>query len=150
MLKLKVAAMAAATLALTACGTASPTPTLAAGQLTTTSSDSTTSESTTTDPTTSEPTTTEPTTSEPTTTTDSTTVEPTTSTKTPPMEPTKSGVDHRRIALDRVGGGQVTKVERELEHGRTEWKYRILHNGQSYEVRVDAASGRITRFESKK
>lgn len=39
--------------------------------------------------------------------------------------------------------------ERELEHGRTEWQYRILHEGVTYEVRVDEATGGITRYETK-
>ncbi|MET0233151.1 MAG: PepSY domain-containing protein [Kibdelosporangium sp.] len=141
MLKLTVAALAAAAaLTLTACGAATPTNASLAGQLTTTSEDSTTEATTETS-------------------TGSATVPPassddssTTATEPAPepaMDP-PARVDHRRIALDRVGGGQVTKVERELEHGRTEWKYRIVHNGQTYDVRVDATSGGITRFESKK
>jgi uncharacterized membrane protein YkoI len=49
------------------------------------------------------------------------------------------------IAVDRVGGGQVTKVERELEHGRVEWKADVLRGGVRYEVRVDAATGTVVR-----
>lgn len=55
--------------------------------------------------------------------------------------------DARRIARDRVGGGQVTQVEREVEHGRVEWKVRLSNAGRAYEVRVDAETGTITRFE---
>jgi hypothetical protein len=49
------------------------------------------------------------------------------------------------IAVDRVGGGQVTKVERELEHGRVGWKVDVLCGGVRYEVRVDAATGTVVR-----
>jgi uncharacterized membrane protein YkoI len=52
------------------------------------------------------------------------------------------------IALVRVGGGRVTGIERELEHGRTEWKVRIATAGTEHEVRVDAGSGAVTRHKT--
>jgi hypothetical protein len=51
------------------------------------------------------------------------------------------------IAVAHVGGGRVTQVERELEHGRWEWKVRVANGGQEHDVRVDAASGAITRTD---
>ncbi|HEY0638679.1 MAG TPA: PepSY domain-containing protein [Pseudonocardiaceae bacterium] len=51
-----------------------------------------------------------------------------------------------QVALARVGGGTVTKVEQEYEHGRPEWKFEIAHAGTTWEVRVDAGTGTITRF----
>jgi len=53
-----------------------------------------------------------------------------------------------RIALARVGGGHITGVEQEMEHGRLEWKIRISHAGQRWDVRVDAGNGAITRIRS--
>jgi uncharacterized membrane protein YkoI len=53
------------------------------------------------------------------------------------------------IALGHVGGGVVTNVEREVEHGRLEWKVRIERNGNRYDVRVDTATGAITRVDAK-
>ncbi len=53
-----------------------------------------------------------------------------------------------RIALTRVGGGHVTGVEQEVEHGRLEWKIRVNHAGMSWDVRIDALTGAITRFRS--
>jgi uncharacterized membrane protein YkoI len=162
--KLKAAALAASLLILAACGT---NPTAGTASQLTTTDDSTTS-ATTTSATTPESTTTTPTTTD--STTDDSTTDDSTTDATPPTstednpnrrhddtpsktagdKPKPGGVDHRQIALNRVGGGQVIRAEQELEHGRTEWKYRIVHNGRTYEVRVDAASGIITRFETKK
>ncbi len=52
-------------------------------------------------------------------------------------------------ALHRVGGGTVTKVESEFEHGRAVWKVRIVKDGVRYDLHVDKETGAITRFESK-
>lgn len=51
------------------------------------------------------------------------------------------------IALAWVGGGHVVRVQHELEHGRFEWKVRIMHAGQEWDVRVDAGTGTVTRSE---
>lgn len=50
------------------------------------------------------------------------------------------------IALAKVGGGYVDEVERELEHGRWEWKVEVIRAGTEYDVRVDAQTGAITRL----
>ncbi|GIJ65458.1 PepSY domain-containing protein [Virgisporangium ochraceum] len=52
-------------------------------------------------------------------------------------------------ALARVGGGTVTSVESEFEHGRAVWKVRIVKDGVRYDVHVDKETGAITRFENK-
>ncbi len=52
------------------------------------------------------------------------------------------------IARGHVDGGQVSEVERETEHGRVEWKVRIRDGTQRVEVRVDAATGAITRIDT--
>ena len=44
-------------------------------------------------------------------------------------------------------GGTVTEVERELEHGQLEWKIEIQTAQGELDVRVDAATGQITRVD---
>ena len=51
------------------------------------------------------------------------------------------------IALRQVGGGRVTEVEREFEHGRLEWKIEVRSGPVEYDIRVDAATGAITRVK---
>jgi uncharacterized membrane protein YkoI len=47
----------------------------------------------------------------------------------------------REIAAAAVGGGEVTKVESELERGRLEWRVDVASSGVVHEVRVDATTG---------
>ncbi len=51
-------------------------------------------------------------------------------------------------ALGSTGGGQVTGIEREVEHGRMEWKVDVTRDGARHDVRVDATSGAVTRHET--
>jgi hypothetical protein len=45
-------------------------------------------------------------------------------------------------------GGTVREVEREVEHGRVEWKVEITaRDGNTYDVRLDAATGAVTRID---
>ncbi|KAA0941099.1 PepSY domain-containing protein [Streptomyces apricus] len=63
-----------------------------------------------------------------------------------------AAVDSRRagrIALAHVGGGTVTKVESETEHGRAVWSVRIVKDGARYDVDVDRATGEVTRSRAK-
>jgi uncharacterized membrane protein YkoI len=53
------------------------------------------------------------------------------------------------IALSHVGGGTLTEIEAETEHGRAVWSVKILRNGSRYEVHVDRGSGEITRSRTK-
>jgi uncharacterized membrane protein YkoI len=48
-------------------------------------------------------------------------------------------------AVAHLGGGTVTKIERETEHGRTVWEVEVAHDGRVTEVHVDTATGTITR-----
>jgi hypothetical protein len=50
----------------------------------------------------------------------------------------------RSIALKAVGGGTVTKVERETEHGRAVWDVYVSLNGVSYDIDVDRATGAVS------
>ncbi|HEY0453707.1 PepSY domain-containing protein [Actinophytocola sp.] len=69
-------------------------------------------------------------------------------TSTPSAAPGQlSADDAGRIAQERLGGGTVINIERELEHGRTEWKVELTKDGVTYDVRVDASTGDITRID---
>jgi uncharacterized membrane protein YkoI len=50
----------------------------------------------------------------------------------------------RELAVAEVGGGEVTKVESEVEHGRLEWKVVVLSGGVEHDVRIDATTGAVT------
>jgi uncharacterized membrane protein YkoI len=51
-----------------------------------------------------------------------------------------------KIALNKVNG-TITEVEKEMEHGRLEYKFEILSNRGEADVRVDAQTGEVTRVE---
>ena len=51
-----------------------------------------------------------------------------------------------KIALNKVNG-TITEVEKEMEHGRLEYKFEIKSNRGEADVRVDAQTGEITRVE---
>lgn len=70
-----------------------------------------------------------------------------TRTATPTQDVRVSQKEAVGIAKNRVGGGQVTEIEWEVEHGRTEWKVELVRDGVECEVRVDATTGAITRTE---
>jgi hypothetical protein len=42
----------------------------------------------------------------------------------------------------------VHEVEREVEHGRVEWKVEITKDGVTYDIRVDSLSGAVTRVDT--
>ena len=69
----------------------------------------------------------------------------TTPTSTPAAAVTADEAGSRAVA--RVGGGTVTKVEREVEHGRTVWKVDVRRDTRVTEVHVDVANGTVTRVE---
>ncbi|MFJ3224439.1 PepSY domain-containing protein [Streptomyces sp. NPDC086783] len=66
-------------------------------------------------------------------------------TATMPAKGAVSSRHARAIALSHVGGGSVTKVEAEMEHGRAVWSVRIVRDGARYDVDVDANTGEVTR-----
>jgi hypothetical protein len=58
-----------------------------------------------------------------------------------------SADDAAGIALARYGG-TVREVEREMEHGRMEWKVEVTAaDGTEYDVRLDARTGAVTRVD---
>ena len=75
-----------------------------------------------------------------------------TSTSPPTSTPAESDVavtadEAGSRAVARVGGGTVTKVEREVEHGRTVWKVDVRRDTRLTEVHVDVANGAVTRVD---
>lgn len=57
-----------------------------------------------------------------------------------------SAEEAAKIATNEVNG-KITKIEREMEHGRLEYKFEIQSDQGEADVRVDAESGKITRVE---
>ena len=51
-----------------------------------------------------------------------------------------------KIATNEVNG-KITEVEKEMEHGRLEFKFEIQSNRGEADVRVDAQTGEVTRVE---
>jgi len=50
-------------------------------------------------------------------------------------------------AVAHLGGGTVTKVEREVEHGRTTWEVDVRRDSRLTEVHVDVTTGAVARIE---
>jgi uncharacterized membrane protein YkoI len=67
------------------------------------------------------------------------------STSSTPAAATLSADEASAIALQHVGAGRVTGIERELEHGRTEWKVSVNDGARTIIVRVDATTGAVTQ-----
>ncbi|WP_329008923.1 PepSY domain-containing protein [Micromonospora rifamycinica] len=54
------------------------------------------------------------------------------------------------IALAKVGGGQITEIEREQEAGRPVWSVEIVDGDTEHEVEVDRDSGAVVKSEQEK
>ena len=67
----------------------------------------------------------------------------------PPLSGDIGAAEARRIALAEVGGGTVTKVESELEHGFSTWKIEVVRSGVEHDIYVDRATGDIVKADSK-
>ncbi|MBX6354876.1 MAG: PepSY domain-containing protein [Micromonosporaceae bacterium] len=52
-----------------------------------------------------------------------------------------------RIALARAGGGRITEIEAEFEHGRPVWKVELVNGGTKFEVYVDRDTGAVVKAE---
>ncbi|GAA1887268.1 PepSY domain-containing protein [Asanoa iriomotensis] len=65
----------------------------------------------------------------------------------PPLAGGIGSDEARRIALDRVGGGTVTEIESELEHGFATWKVEIVGGGVEHDIYVDRATGTIIKAD---
>jgi hypothetical protein len=51
----------------------------------------------------------------------------------------------KAIAIRVAGGGRVTKVESEVEHGRAVWDVDVLVKGVEHDIDVDQETGTVTR-----
>ncbi len=72
---------------------------------------------------------------------------PTSSTSVSSAPPELTADDASRLVRERMGG-TVHEIEREIEHGRLEWKVEITaRDGVTYDVRVDAVTGDVTRVD---
>jgi len=73
-----------------------------------------------------------------------------TPTSTSTSTPTAAGVTSVEAgsrAVTHLGGGTVTKVERETEHGRSVWDVEVRRDTRITEVHVDTATGAVTHVE---
>ncbi|GAB2569004.1 hypothetical protein Aab01nite_08250 [Paractinoplanes abujensis] len=50
----------------------------------------------------------------------------------------------RSKALSVVGGGRVTKVEAETEHGRAVWEIEVVYKGVEHDLDIDRRTGAVT------
>ncbi|MET8153838.1 PepSY domain-containing protein [Actinoplanes sp. NPDC049668] len=55
----------------------------------------------------------------------------------------------RAIALKATGGGRVTSIEAETEHGRAVWDIDVVTNGVRHDLDVDRSTGAILRHRTK-
>jgi hypothetical protein len=53
------------------------------------------------------------------------------------------------IALRAAGGGRVTKVERETEHGRPVFGIEVISGGTEHDLDIDRADGTILRHRAR-
>ncbi|WBB72540.1 PepSY domain-containing protein [Micromonospora sp. WMMD1128] len=51
------------------------------------------------------------------------------------------------VALARTGGGRVTEIEAETEHGRPAWSVKVVRDGWRHEVKVDRGTGAVLAAE---
>jgi uncharacterized membrane protein YkoI len=54
----------------------------------------------------------------------------------------------KAIAISAAGGGRVTKVERETEHGRAVWDVEVISGGIEHDIDVDRQTGAVLRHET--
>lgn len=69
-----------------------------------------------------------------------------TSSTSPSNTSTISVEEAAKIATNEVNG-KITEIEKEMEHGRLQFKFEIQSNQGEVDVRVDAENGNITRVE---
>ncbi len=51
------------------------------------------------------------------------------------------------IALAHAGGGRITEVERDREHGRPVWEVEIIKGGIEHEIDIDRETGAVVKAE---
>ena len=83
-----------------------------------------------------------------TTTSDTTSTETTTSTTSTSQDTNLTQEEAVNIAMT-VANGTVDRIETEIEDGKLVWKIRIISDGVRTDVRIDDATGKIIRVETK-
>jgi peptidase YpeB-like protein len=59
------------------------------------------------------------------------------------------GIDAaKEIAIRAAGGGRVTSIEQEVEHGRAVWSVDVLAGGVRHDLDVDLATGAVLRHQA--
>jgi peptidase YpeB-like protein len=59
------------------------------------------------------------------------------------------GIDAAKaIAIRAAGGGRVTSIERETEHGRAVWNVDVLIGGVDHDFDIDLATGAVSRHRA--
>jgi hypothetical protein len=61
---------------------------------------------------------------------------------------TVSAEQARAIAVRAAGGGRVTKVERDTEHGRAVWDVEVRDGAVEHDIDVDRRTGAVLRHET--
>lgn len=51
------------------------------------------------------------------------------------------------IALEKIGGGQITSIKLERDHGQQIYEVEGLYDGYEYEIEIDARTGEILKWE---
>ena len=59
-----------------------------------------------------------------------------------------SAAQARVKALATVGGGRVTKVEAETEHGRSIWEVEVYYQGVEHDLDIDRKTGAVTDHDT--
>jgi len=59
-----------------------------------------------------------------------------------------SAAQARVKALATVGGGRVTKVEAETEHGRSIWEVEVYYQGIEHDLDIDRKTGAVTDHDT--
>ncbi|MFD0786511.1 PepSY domain-containing protein, partial [Micromonospora azadirachtae] len=54
------------------------------------------------------------------------------------------------IALARAGGGRITEIEAEQEHGRPVWSVEIVSGDVEHDIDVDRDNGAVLRAEQER
>jgi hypothetical protein len=58
--------------------------------------------------------------------------------------------DAKAIAIKAAGGGRVTDVERETEHGRAVWDIEVQKGAIEHDIDVDRTTGDVLRHRSER
>jgi uncharacterized membrane protein YkoI len=69
-----------------------------------------------------------------------------------PSGPAAAAITESRageIALAAAGGGTVTTIERETEHGRAVYRIRVVHGATRHDLKVDQVTGAVVDHDAR-